>query len=304
MDIAPIILFVYNRPWHTKKTVEALQKNELAELSELIIYSDGPKDTAESSTAVAEVRKYLNGVGGFKKITIVESVKNLGLANSIITGVTEVVNKYGRVIVLEDDLVTAPNFLRYMNQALERYENEEQVMQNSGYMFDVDIDAETDAVFLPITSCWGWSSWKRAWRHFDPLMSGYEKLKRDRALRHRFDLDGAYNYFNMLKAQRKGKVDSWGIRWYLSVFMMNGLTLYPARTLVKNIGFDSSGRHRCRSSLFNHTTVDIQSVSYHYNLPEPFLNYDAYNAVVQYLSSKQTIAEKLRSVFCKISGSK
>ena len=174
---------------------------------------------------------------------IFENSVNLGLANSVIKGVTEVVNKYGRGIVLADDLLTAPGFLRYMNDALDRYENEEKVMQISGHMFDVDIEAETDAVFLPFTTSWGWATWKRAWSKFDPSAAGYDLLREDKSLRHKFDLDGTYDYFAMLERQLKGKVNSWAIRWYLSVFMLNGISLFPTKTLVYNFGFDGSGTH-------------------------------------------------------------
>lgn len=293
MNLSPIILFVYNRPWHTKQTVEALQKNEMATDSELFIYSDGPRDTEESKAAVAEVRKYLKGVGGFKRITIAENSKNLGLANSVIKGISEVVNKYGRVIVLEDDLVTAPGFLRYMNQALERYEDEEQVMQISGHMFDVEIEAETDAIFLPFPNSWGWATWKRAWEHFDPLMTGYEQLKKDRRLRHKFNREGTRDFFNMLKLQLKGEIDSWAIRWYLSVFLIRGLTLFPTNSLVKNIGFDNSGTH-CRNS------PSMQPIDFSWTIlskdiqfPEISLHILSYQKIVNYFSRRRYFKEKL-----------
>lgn len=242
MRIAPIILFVYNRPWHTRQTVEALQRNDLAAESELFIYSDGPK-SEDDNKVVAEVRKYVKSIEGFKQIKVIERENNIGLAKSVITGVTEIIDKYGKIIVLEDDLVTSPYFLNYMNKALDRYENDEKVMQISGHMFPVDLNIDTDAVFLPFTTSWGWATWKRAWDHFDTEMTGYEKLKADSSLRKRFNLDGAYPYFQMLEYQREGRVDSWAICWYLSVFMKEGLTLFPRKTLVQNIGFDGSGTH-------------------------------------------------------------
>ncbi len=116
-------------------------------------------------------------------------------------------------------------------------------MQVSGYMFPVDLDADTDAVFLPFTTSWGWATWSRAWRRFDPQMSAFERLSADPALRRTFNLEGAYDYFDLLRRQKRGQVDSWAIRWYLSVFMQGGLTLYPVRSLVQNIGFDGSGTH-------------------------------------------------------------
>lgn len=241
-DLAPIALFVYKRPRHTQQTLESLAANEGASESELFIFCDGPK-RPEDEKAVEEVRRLVKSRQWCGKINIIERDKNLGLANSIISGVTELCDKYGRVIVLEDDLLTSRYFLEYMNAALERYENEERVMQISGYMFPVEIKAETDAIFLPFTTSWGWATWKRAWVVFDKDMSSFEILSKDKALRKAFDLDGSYPYFKMLESQRAGKIDSWAIRWYLSVFLKGGLTLYPAKTLINNIGFDGSGTH-------------------------------------------------------------
>ena len=242
MSPAPIALFAYNRPAHMRRAVDALRANELAAASDLHIFSDGPRDSSRDS-AVAEVRRYAKSVSGFRSVNVVERAGNLGLANSIIDGTTGLIMEFGRVIVLEDDLVVSPQFLAYMNRALDRYQDDDSAMQVSGYMFPIDISAETDAFFMPFTTSWGWATWERAWQHFDPEMRGFDILVRDRPLRDRFNLDGAYDYFDMLERQRRGRIDSWAIRWYLSVFIRGVLTLYPARTLVRNTGFDGSGTH-------------------------------------------------------------
>ena len=242
MQLAPIALFVYNRPWHTQQTVEALKKNELSKESDLFIFSDGAK-TAVDAENVRRVRDYINTIDGFRSVTVEKKERNYGLANSIIGGVTTLCDKFRKVIVIEDDLVVSRYFLEYMNAALKRYEQDEKVMQISGHMFPVEIASEHDALFLPFTTSWGWATWKRAWDQFDPTMNGYEKLRKSKMLRRKFDLDGSYAYFKMLELQVKGKIDSWAIRWYLSVFMLDGLTLFPVKTLVNNIGFDGSGTH-------------------------------------------------------------
>lgn len=242
MQKAPIALFVYKRPQHTEKTLESLSRCEGADESELFIFCDGPK-RPEDEKAVSEVRQVVRSRRWCGKVNVIERDKNMGLANSIIGGVTELCNSYGRVIVLEDDLLTSRYFLEYMNKALDLYENNEQVMQVSGHMFPVNIKPETDAFFLPFTTSWGWATWQRSWSHFDGEMKGYTRLKKDKELKFRFDLDRSYPYFNMLSKQRKGKVDSWAILWYLSVFMLDCLTLYPSQTLIQNIGFDGSGTH-------------------------------------------------------------
>lgn len=242
MTNAPIALFVYNRPAHTRRTIEALLANAEAEDSPLYIFSDAPK-TPSASQAVSEVREYIRGVSGFRTVTILERNQNMGLANSVIAGVTQLCEEYGHTIVLEDDLVVSKHFLAYMNQALELYKDQDEVMQISGHMFPVEIEIEEDAFFLPFTTSWGWATWKRAWDKFDPSAAGFAALKCDRKLRKAFDLDDAYPYFDLLKKQLKGEVDSWAIRWNLTVFMQTGLALFPKQTLVHNTGFDGTGTH-------------------------------------------------------------
>jgi hypothetical protein len=240
--LAPITLFVYNRPTHMRRTVEALQINALAKESDLIIFSDAPK-TESQAEAVCEVRQYIQQIEGFKSVTIVERATNFGLARSIIDGVTKVVNERGRIIVLEDDLVVTPHFLDFMNRAMDKYEHEQQVIQVSGYMFPVKIKIKEDALFLPLTTSWGWATWKRAWKLFDPEAKGYARVEADLALRNRFNLDGSYDYFSMLEAQLAGQVDSWAVRWQLSAFLNDSLTIYPKHSLIVNAGFDGSGTH-------------------------------------------------------------
>jgi GT2 family glycosyltransferase len=241
-ELAPIVLFVYNRPDHTRRTLDALAANPLAIESDLIIYADGPKKPEHEAT-VRQARDVARGVSGFKSIRLIERDENLGLANSIITGVSEVCSENGRAIVVEDDLLVAPQFLAFLNHGLERYADEPNVFQVSGYMFPVPMASASDALFLPLISCWGWATWQRAWRQFDPSATGFNRLERDPELRARFNLDGNYDYFGMLKDQVEGRIDSWGVRWLLSVFLKGGLVLYPSRSLVQNVGVDGSGTH-------------------------------------------------------------
>lgn len=242
MALAPIALFAYNRPTHLRQTVESLRAARQAKQSRLWVFCDGPK-RPQDKDAVEQVRRYARTIEGFASVSMVERERNLGLAASVTDGVTNLCAEQGRVIVLEDDLLIAPGFLEFMNRALDRYTDKEQVMQISGYMYPGEFGRPGDTLFLPMTSCWGWATWKRAWDRYDPTMAGYEVLRHDRALRQRFDVDGAYDYFGMLKRQAAGKIDSWGVRWYLSVFLLNGLVLYPARSMVRNIGVDGSGTH-------------------------------------------------------------
>ena len=240
-ELAPIVLFTYNRPLHTRQTVEALRKNELAAESELIVFSDGPKNE-EVRSKVEEVRKYLKTITGFKRLQIYENEKNCGLANSIIDGVTKVVTEFGRVIVLEDDLVTSPFFLRYMNEALNRYEKEDKVISIHGYVDPVKTFLP-ETFFIKGADCWGWATWKRGWNLFEKDGLALLRQIQDQGRSKEFDFENSYDYTQMLKDQIAQKNNSWAIRWYASAFLKNKLTLYPGHSLVWNIGIDGSGTH-------------------------------------------------------------
>jgi len=248
MKLAPITLFAYKRLWHTRATVEALQKNVLAKECELIVFSDGPRTNADKAD-VLSVREYLKTITGFKNVSVTERGKNLGLAQSIIAGVSEVVNQYGRIIVLEDDLLSSPFFLKFMNEGLEYYKDEDKVISINGYLFPV-IARLPETFFLKGADCWGWATWKRGWDLFEP---DGEKLLGDLRKRHlkkELDFNGAYPYTKMLEDQTRGKNNSWAIRWYASAFLNDKLTLYPGRSLTKNIGTDASGTHCGKTDLY------------------------------------------------------
>lgn len=240
MEYAPIALFVYNRPWHTRQTVEALIRNTFAKESALYIFSDAPANDA-AMPGVNQVRDYLKTISGFKAITIIERKQNFGLAKSIISGVTEVVNKHDKIVVLEDDLVTSPYFLKFMNDGLCVYEHLDDVASIHGYVYPIDGLPET--FFLRGADCWGWGTWKDRWTLFE---SDGTKLMAELNLRNltrRFDFNGTYPFARMLAKQIAGKNDSWAIRWHASAFLKDKFTLYLGRSLVQNIGVDGSGTH-------------------------------------------------------------
>lgn len=295
VTLAPIVLFVYRRPDHAQRLLDSLRRNPEAAASELFIYSDGPK-TAQDAPAVQAVRDLCRTTEGFARVTLVERPSNWGLARSVIAGVTEICGAHGRVIVLEDDLVLSPHFLAYMNDALDRYENEERVMQVSGHMFPVAWGGQADAAFLPMTTSWGWATWQRAWAHFDPDMKDYARLKADRSLRKAFDLGGAYPYFDMLEAQRRGRVDSWAIRWWLNVFMKQGISLFPMKTLVQNHGFDGSGTH-CGGDGLNDEDFWEGKI---WRYPEPEIDSYAYEIVRQFLSSQMSTRSSFMNNILKV----
>jgi len=255
---SPIVLFTYNRPWHTKQTVEALQKNMYAEQSYLFIFSDGPK-TEKDEPKVKEVRKYLKTIKGFKNIEIVERDKNWGLANNIIDGVTKIVNEYGRIIVLEDDIVTSPYFLKYMNEALSKYEDKEKVMHISGYMYPIKKEGLPDTFFLKPTSCWGWATWEKAWKFFERNPQKQIAALSKEQIKD-FNLNNSYDYWAQVVLNYKGKLHTWAIFWYLSVYLRGGLSLHPRESLTKNIGADGSGTHFSgKTSIFEVELADKDS---------------------------------------------
>jgi hypothetical protein len=253
MALAPIAVFAHKRAGHLKQTLEALGRCALARESTLYVYSDGPKTFAEVS-AVDEVRRGIEGVRGFSKTHVVCREHNLGLARSIITGVTDLCNQYGRVIVLEDDLVVAPGFLIFMNQALDRYRDVPSVMQVSGYMFPIPHAMSIgDAFLCRKPASWGWATWADAWKSFNPDSDAMLELITRAGRQYEFDVDGSYPYLNMLKQQAAGELDVWGVCWYASMFLREGLCLYPTQSLVSNIGMDGSGTHCDPTTRFNVT---------------------------------------------------
>lgn len=233
---------IYRRPEHLKNMLNALLACDGIEHHEVHVFGDGPRFEADYGfvTEARAVATELLGAGAHYHF----SDHNCGLSASVIAAVDQLTSSHGEVIVLEDDLVLAPGTLTFFQQALDRYRNEERVMQVSAHMFSSPALANRDeSLFLPFTTSWGWATWRRAWSRFDASASGWQQLQQNRALRSRFNLGGTYDFASMLEAQMEGRRDSWAIRWYWSVFMANGLVAYPPRSLVHNTGFDGSGTH-------------------------------------------------------------
>jgi len=248
MDLAPVVLFVYNRLNHLQQTLEALKANKLAEDSELIIFSDGPKKD-EPSLAVQQVRNYISGVEGFKKVSIIERDTNLGLAKSIITGVTEVIEKHGRVIVLEDDMVSSKNFLEFMNRALLFYQDDKRIFSISGYTYPIRLPGNyPHEVYLAYRgSPWGWGTWLDRWQLIDWEVKDLNHFKKDRKARERLNLGGD-DLSDMLISSLENKKDVWSVIRTYTQFKLGAYTLYPTISKIQNIGYDRSGAHCGESS--------------------------------------------------------
>lgn len=256
ITLAPIVLFTYNRLAETQQTVHALQQNFLASESELIIFSDGGKDEA-SWAKVNAVRAYLKTINGFKSIQMVESPVNKGLANSIITGVTQVLEDYGKVIVLEDDLITSRNFLDFMNQALDFYEQQPKIHAISGYSYPIKYNKSDnyDASFGLRSYSWGWATWYDRWKNVDWEVKDYPKFKNSVSEKLKFNRGGS-DLSKMLREQMEGKLNSWMIRWVYHQYKNQLYDVFPRISKVNNNGFTNAATHTNCSPLRYITPLD------------------------------------------------
>lgn len=242
-NYAPIVLFTYNRIDQLKATINALQKNFLADESELFIYSDAMKNENDMEK-VQKIRDYLHSLKGFQKVHIVERDENFGLAKSVIDGVTEVINKYGKVIVIEDDLITSENFLCYMNQSLEFYKQKESVFSISGFTMPLKSlkSYEKDTYIALRPASWGWATWKDRWKNIDWDVNDYAEFIQDKNLVRQFNL-GGIDLTRMLKYYMQKKNNSWAIRWAYAMFKNRQYSIYPKVSKIQNIGFGEGATH-------------------------------------------------------------
>lgn len=247
----PICLFTYNRPLETMQTIKALQNNYLASESDLFIFSDGPKNEV-ARLKVEAVRAFLASIDGFKSVKIFESEQNKGLANSIISGVSQVIENYGRVIVLEDDLITSPNFLDFMNQALSFYSDQENIFSISGYSMDLpSLESYKLDYYLGYrASSWGWGTWRDRWEQIDWAISDYKTFIYNPFEHFKF-MRGGSDLPYMLWKQMNGKIDSWAIRWCYHQFKNDLLTIFPTQSKIKSIGFGKNATHTKNTKRFD-----------------------------------------------------
>ncbi|HEX2606574.1 MAG TPA: glycosyltransferase [Flavisolibacter sp.] len=254
MEYSPIVLFVYNRLKHTVETINSLRLNPEAEHSFLYIFSDGPKNNNENAK-VNEVRNYVKSIEGFKKVIVIEREKNFGLANNIIEGVTEVISIYGTVIVLEDDLLFSPYFLKYMNESIQLYRNDKKVISIHAYIYPVN-QPLPPTFFLIDPGSLGWATWKDRWSEYEPDGRKLLEQLKNKKLEYKFNYDDTYPFLRMLQDQINGKNNSWVIRWYAHAMLNDQVTLYPSRSLVFHNGSDGSGTHAGDSSMLDVELAD------------------------------------------------
>ena len=281
-NFAPIALFVYNRPEHTRRTIKFLKQNLLAEQSRLFIFSDASKNES-SQILVEEVREIIRSVDGFLEVQIIERKSNLGLADSIIDGVSRLVKEYGKVIVFEDDLISSSYTLQYFNDALKRYQNEEKVMHIGAYMYALNDESLPETFFYRAATSWGWATWDRAWINFEPdidqLISQFNTEKK-----HQFSIEGAMNFWKQIEEFKSGKNNSWAIRWYASIFLKGGLTLNPSQSLINNIGHDGTGIHSGLNDIYN-VVINPQPIHF---FPEKIKeDQQAYLSIKEFLKNRK-----------------
>ena len=258
--LAPITLFCYDRPWHTQLTLDALAKNPEAKDSLLFIYCDGKKSqsSAETVANIQRVRQIVSKENRFKKVSIISRDKNFGLAGSIISGVSDIISRFGRIIVLEDDIVPSVGFLNYMNGALDMYEDNPKVGCIHAWNYTFENALITGSTFfLRGADCWGWATWENSWKLFNPSGNQLlDEIKKNK-LEFSFNRNGTHPFVEMLEDQINGKNDSWAIRWHASLFLKDKFCLHPFKPIVRNIGLDNSGTHCGESDLVQYTVDNI-----------------------------------------------
>ncbi|TQD23860.1 glycosyltransferase family 2 protein [Methanolobus vulcani] len=242
MKLAPIALFVYNRPNHTHQTLENLIKAPEFKDSVLYIFCDGAK-TEEDVSAVQNTRKLIHSYD-LKNTIIIESENNKGLARSIVEGINYVLQKHDKIIVLEDDCVPTPDFLNFMNFCLSYYESDERIMNVSGYASPIEIpeDYPYDIYFSYRSSSWGWSTWKRAWAYYSNNPNILKMIESSSSIKKKLDRAGL-DLYPMIKKQTSGKSDSWAVYWSINIILKDGLCIFPVKSRIRNIGNDGSGTH-------------------------------------------------------------
>lgn len=238
--------------------LSSLAANQEAATTDIIIYCDGPRNEKDLA-AIAQVRDVAHGTSGFGSVRVVVRDENIGLAESVVRGVTDALTWSDRVIVIEDDLEVARGFLTYMNGALDLYADDDEVASIHGYCYPVATGLP-ETFFLRGADCWGWATWRRAWQFYEPNPCALLSRLEDERLTHQFDLDGAYPYTDMLRDRIAGRNDSWAILWHASAFLRNMLTLHPGRSMVRNIGNDGSGTHNAATERF-HTSLPFTDIA-------------------------------------------
>lgn len=302
-NYAPIVMFVYNRPEHVKQVIDNLKKCDLAIDSDLYIYSDAAK-TDNQIEKVNEVRKLCEQIKGFNSVTLIKQNNNLGLAKNIIEGVTSIINQYGKIIVLEDDLLVSQQFLLYMNKCLDNYTDDKTIWHISAWNYPIEASGLPEVFPIRVMNCWGWATWKDRWQHFE---KNPEKLmyQFNKKMIYDFDMNDSGSFWSQIVANHQGKINTWAIFWYATIFINQGLCLNPKHSLVTNIGHDGSGTHQSTAqqtytTALQESKIDLDNIIINQPLKE---NQLAFNRIVQfYQDLKPGLYKRLKFKIHKVFG--
>ncbi len=264
--MTPVIITLYNRPSHTNQLFESILNSQKYKKFKFYVFCDGPK-SKNDNLKIKEIKKILNLYKNRLKIKCFFRKKNTGLLKNITSSISYILKKYDKAIILEDDLIINKNFFNFMEMALKKYANHNKILQISGYSYP--IAKVKSHHFLSLTSCWGWGITAQNWRDFSKFLKNkkliskhFNLIKNDKILKAKFNYNNSYNYFSLLKKSLSNKVNSWGIIFYLYLFVNQKFTFFPNHSLVKNRGFDGSGNHRSESNVFNRSFKNISSKSF------------------------------------------
>ncbi|WP_080505168.1 glycosyltransferase family 2 protein [Halorubrum aethiopicum] len=248
-----IAVFAYNRPDHLRRVLSGLQRNDV---DHLYIFADGAIN-GQDQQQISDVREIIDQIE-WCRTTVTAHDHNIGLAESLTSGIERVFEDHERIIVLEDDCVPAPNFVSFMNTSLERYADNERVMNVNGYSPPIEVpdDYPYDVYFTYRSSSWGWGTWRSAWEHFerDPLT--VEELERKETELKQITDKAGKDLYPMMRDQLEGSIDSWAVWWSFAIAANDGLCLNPVDSKVRNIGHDGTGTHTGESDKYD---VDLDT---------------------------------------------
>ena len=294
-NLAPILLICYNRLDHVKKCINSLKKNKISIKSDIIIYSDGPKNHKEKKK-IYEIRKYLNNLKGFKSKKIINRKKNYGTKKNIIKALNESFKKFDKIIVIEDDLILSKGFLNFMNFCLDHYEDEKKVWHINGWSYPFMKNSKNDINFLGSMNCWGWGTWKNRWS-FLTLNEKYLISNFSKKNIHNFNIFSSMNHFEQIIRNKKKTLSSWAVFWHATIFKNNGICIYPKYPLVKNIGFDGSGRMSSKHKYISNLNNNYKNFKLN---SEIYKNKKLMNAEFNYYIVRKSIIGKLLTYIKKI----
>lgn len=275
--MSPICLFVYKRYQTTKLMLESLMACPECAESELYVFMDEARNDSEA-TDVEKVRELFDDLKGFKKIHPFPARMNKGMAKSVIEGVTRVLQDHEDIIVIEDDLVVSPDFLSFMNEAIEAYRNRTDIWSISGYtpqLKELESENKQGVFLVPRAQCWGWATWRDRWETVDWEVGDFKFLARNKSRRHAFDM-GGNDLFRTLEMERRERIESWAVRWAYAASKQKKLTVNPIQSKVQNIGLKSSTSHvgwhdeRHNVELYGNTTVVDPNVQVNDSLVKAF----------------------------------